>query len=295
MSNPLKFGPPVLTVDVEDWPQSTWDRNLPITQRVVTNTRRLLRLLEQVDVTATMFILGKVARSFPALVKEIHAAGHEIACHGYGHVEIFQQSPGQFASDVREAKDLLEQSIGERIRGYRAPDFSVVHGTLWALDVLAAAGFDYDSSIFPVRRSRYGIPDWPPAPVTVALGGARSIIEIPIATYRGLGRNWPIGGGGYNRLLPGPVTRRLAGETMKSMPFVLYCHPYELDASEFHEISLRIPWLVRLHQGLGRRFVLERLEGFLRQFGGRTVQDLISGLTCPVIHLDSSSAAPTWS
>src|SRR5262249_27775522 len=153
------FGPPVISVDVEDWPQSSWDRALPITRRAADNTHRVLSILRESGVRATMFVLGKLADAFPAVIKSIRAEGHEVACHGYGHVEIFKQSREEFAQDLRRAKDVLEQILGEPVKGYRAPDFSVVRGTLWALEVIAEAGFEYDSSIFPVRRPRYGIPD----------------------------------------------------------------------------------------------------------------------------------------
>jgi peptidoglycan/xylan/chitin deacetylase (PgdA/CDA1 family) len=100
MPQALRFGPPVISVDVEDWPQSTWDRDLPITERAAVNTRRLLHLLREAGVHATMFVLGKFAEAFPAVVREIRADGHEVACHGYGHVEIFHQSREAFAEDI---------------------------------------------------------------------------------------------------------------------------------------------------------------------------------------------------
>src|SRR5262245_49719293 len=165
MPQTLAFGPPIISVDVEDWPQSTWNRDLPITPRAAANTRRLLDLLSESNVLATMFVLGKFAEAFPEVVREIRAEGHEVGCHGYGHVEIFKQSRQEFADDVRRSKDSIEQIVGEQVNGYRAPDFSIVRDTLWALEVLSEAGFQYDSSIFPVYRTQYGIPDWPPAPV----------------------------------------------------------------------------------------------------------------------------------
>ncbi len=216
----MTFGPPVISIDIEDWPQSTWDRSLPITERSAANTRRVLDILQRVGVRTTMFVLGKFAEKFPGIVREIHAQGHEIGCHSYGHQEIFSQSRQQFKTDLHCGKDILEQIIGERIRGYRAPDFSVVRGTLWALDDLAEAGFDYDSSIFPVDRPRYGIPDWPQSPVQVRLANGLSIVEFPLASYRMLGKNWPVGGGGYHRLLPGMASRWFVRQIMQSAPFV---------------------------------------------------------------------------
>ncbi len=248
MSQALTFSRPVITVDVEDWPQSTWDTDLPITERAAVNTRRILRLFRETGVSATMFVLGRFAEAFPHLVREIRSDGHEIASHGYGHIEILRQSRKEFYRDVSRSKDVLEQIIGEPVKGYRAPDFSITHSTLWALEVLKEVGFEYDSSIFPIRHSRYGIPDWPVVPVRVNLTGKKSILEFPIATFRCLGKNWPVGGGGYHRLLPGFISRYLANRVMASTPFIFYCHPYEFDPREFKEISVKIPLHIRLHR-----------------------------------------------
>src|SRR5271165_34201 len=131
MAERLAYSPPASSVDVEDWPQSSWDRTLPITSRSADNTRRLLELLECAGIRATMFVLGKFAEQFPEIVREICSSGHELACHGYGHLEIFKQTQDEFRKDVRTCKDLLEQASGVRILGYRAPDFSIVTSTLW--------------------------------------------------------------------------------------------------------------------------------------------------------------------
>ncbi|SLM49959.1 conserved protein of unknown function [Nitrospira japonica] len=287
MRKTLTCGPPVISIDVEDWPQSTWNRDLPITDRAVGNTRRVLRILRNANVRATMFILGKLAERFPYLVKEIQADGHEVACHGYGHMEIAQLSPDEFLADVRRSKDLLEQITGEPVVGYRAPDFSIVENTLWAFDALAEAGFQYDSSVVPVRVVRYGIPDWPGAPVRVKLANGRTIQEAPLATFQMLGKNWPVGGGGYHRLLPGFLTRSLARQVMKTAPFVFYCHPYEFDVWELEEIPISLPLSVRWHQGAGRRYFERRFNSFVHEFGGQRMQDMLASQVWPEFELPS--------
>jgi len=272
----MKYNTPVISIDVEDWPQSTWDRSLPITERAAQNTRRLLRLLGEESVRATMFVLGKFAQRFPDVVKEIQADGHEVACHGYGHLEVFQQSPDEFWDDIRRSKDLLEQITGKPVKGYRAPDFSIVRESLWALDVLTAAGFEYDSSIVPTRLPRYGIAGWPVLPVRVQLSSGSSILEAPLPTFRVFGRNWPVGGGGYHRLLPGVTSRYLARRFMMQAPFVLYCHPYEFDVCELSEIAIPVPLTTRFYQGAGRRWFEQRFRDFLRCFGGHSMQEMLS-------------------
>lgn len=244
----------VVSIDVEDWPQSTWDRSLPITRRAADNTLHLLDLLGHTRVTATLFVLGKFAEAFPDVVRRIRDDGHEVASHGFGHVEIFTQTPSEFRADVTRAKKVIEDIIGEEVVGYRAPDFSIVERSLWALEVLAEAGFRYDSSIFPIAHRRYGIRDWPTLPMIVELSSGSTIVELPIATLKVFGRRLPVGGGGYHRLLPSSVIAWAIGKIRGAgSPFVAYCHPYEFDPGEFAALDLPIPLRVRLHQGLGRR------------------------------------------
>lgn len=291
----LTYGPPAISIDVEDWPQSTWNRDLPITDRAACNTHRVLRLLRQANVRSTMFVLGKFAERFPDVVRSIRAEGHEVASHGYGHVEIAKQTRREFLDDVRRAKDQLEQIIGEKVRGYRAPDFSIIRPTLWAFDALAEAGYEYDSSVVPVRLVRYGIPEWPVLPVQVRLGGDRTIMEAPLATVRWFGRNWPVGGGGYHRLLPGFVSRYLARQVMAEAPFVFYCHPYEFDVRELREIPLQLPLHVRIHQGAGRRWFEQRFISFVKRFGGQRMQDLLSSRRWPEFDLRTFAPEPSSS
>ncbi len=288
MPQTVRFNTPVISIDVEDWPQSTWDRNLPITERAAQNTRRLLRLLGEENVQTTMFVLGKFAERFPEVVKEIQADGHEVACHGYGHLEVFRQSPDEFFDDIRNSKDLLEQITGKPIKGYRAPDFSIVPETLWALDMLAAAGFEYDSSIVPARLPRYGIAGWPVLPVRVQLSSGSSILEAPLPTFRVLGKDWPVGGGGYHRLLPGITSRYFARRVMREAPFVFYCHPYEFDVYELSEIAIPVPPTTRLYQGAGRRWFEQRFRDFLGSFGGRSMQEMLYSQQWQDFRLDSS-------
>ena len=283
--------PPIISVDVEDWKQSTWDRSLPISERSAKNAERVLEVLDQSGVKATMFVLGKFAAAFPGIVKRIQSSGHEVACHGFGHEEIFHQSPKEFREDVRRAKETLQDITGVEVVGYRAPDFSIVKRTLWALDELAALGFEYDSSIFPVRHSRYGIPEWPLHPTEVKLADGRSILELPIATLDLWGRRLPVGGGGYHRLLPGAIARLAASSVMQQNDFMFYCHPYEFDPGELWETSLPIPLKVRLHQGLGRGRFEARLQAFIRRFGGLPARDALAGRALPTLQLTDYAEA----
>ena len=229
-----------MTVDVEDYfhvsvfdgviPRSDWER---LESRVCANTSRMLDIFAEYGVRSTFFVLGWVAERFPELVKRIAAAGHEVASHGYGHRLVYDQTPAAFRDDVRRAKALLEDASGARVHGYRAPSYSIVPRSLWALDVLIEEGYTYDSSIFPIRHDRYGIPVSGRHAYVLERPGGR-MIEAPASTITLGGMNLPVAGGGYFRLLPYEwtewgIARVNAAE---SKPAIFYLHPWEIDPEQ---------------------------------------------------------------
>ncbi|HLY53811.1 MAG TPA: XrtA system polysaccharide deacetylase [Steroidobacteraceae bacterium] len=229
------------TVDVEDYyqvaalataiPRESWPTR---ESRVEANTERLLGLLAGRGVRGTFFILGCVAERSPALVRRIAAAGHEVACHGFSHQLIYRQQPEEFREETIRAKRFLEDLIGEAVFGYRAASFSVTRESLWALDTLIDAGFRYDSSIFPIRHDRYGLPGARPDPHILEAPSGRTLVEFPMSAARFLGVHVPVSGGGYFRILPYWVTR--AGlrqiNRRRRLPFTFYLHPWELDPGQ---------------------------------------------------------------
>ena len=259
--------PLVCTVDVEDWAQSTLDTEIPISDRAGPNMEHVLDVLAEENAKATCFILGKFAEKFPACVKRIAAEGHEVASHGYGHVDVFRLSPAEFREDIRRSKGQLEALTGVPVKGYRAPDFSIVKESLWALDILAEEGFAYDASINPAVLARFGVPDFPAQPVNLRLRDGRSLVELPVATLKLFGRRLPVAGGGYHRLLPFPLIRWVIEKTvLAGEAFVAYCHPYEFDPDEFAHLGYALPLKTRLHQGLGRRGFEGKFRQMLNEF-----------------------------
>lgn len=229
------------TVDVEDYfhvvalssaiTRESWPAH---ESRVERNTERLLALLAERSVRGTFFVLGWVAERSPGLVRRIAASGHEIACHGFSHRLVYQQTREEFREETLRAKRLLEDLIGEAVLGYRAASFSVTRDSLWALDTLIDAGFLYDSSIFPIRHDRYGLPGAAPEPNRLSAPSGRTLVEFPMSAARFLGVQVPVSGGGYFRLLPFWVTR--AGlkqiNERRGLPFTFYLHPWELDPGQ---------------------------------------------------------------
>lgn len=229
-----------MSIDVEDYfhvsvfdglvPRSQWDA---MESRVEANTMRMLDLFEEHGVRSTFFVLGWVGERYRNLVSAIAQRGHEVASHGYAHRLIYDQTLAAFRDDVRRAKAILEDAAGCPVVGYRAPSYSITPRSLWALDVLVEEGYQYDSSIFPIRHDRYGIPVSARQPYQITRGPG-SLVEVPGSTTRVGPLNLPVAGGGYFRLLPYRWTHwgisrvnRLEGRAV-----VFYLHPWEIDPGQ---------------------------------------------------------------
>lgn len=258
------------TVDVEEHfqvlalapyvPRERWEK---LESRVARNVDRLLELLARHGAQATFFTLGWVAERQPAMVKAIAAGGHEVASHGYDHRKVTEQTPEAFRESVRRTKAILEDVTGQPCLGFRAPNYSIVAGREWALDVLLEEGYEYDSSLFPVRRPGYGYaggardPHWLDRP-------AGRLLEVPPATLRRLGLNLPAAGGAYFRLLPYALVRAaLRDAERRGVPGTFYLHPWEYDADQ-PRFAVSALTRIRHYGGLARTW--SRLERLLHEF-----------------------------
>jgi polysaccharide deacetylase family protein (PEP-CTERM system associated) len=229
-----------MSIDVEDYfhvsvfdgivPRHQWDG---MESRVVANTHRLLDLFDEFGVRSTFFVLGWVAERHPQLVRDISGRGHEVASHGYAHRLIYDQTAVAFRDDVRRAKRLLEDASGRRVVGYRAPSYSITPRSRWALDVLLEEGYEYDSSIFPIRHDRYGIPVSDRRPYVIDRKHG-TLIEVPGSTTRVGPLNLPVAGGGYFRILPYWWTHWGIDRVnrLERRPVVFYLHPWEIDPEQ---------------------------------------------------------------
>ena len=274
-----------LTVDVEDYfhvsafadsiDRKDWD-SIPL--RVVDNTQRLLQLFADNRVKATFFVLGWVAEREPGLVRDIAAQGHEVACHGYSHELVYNQSPEVFRQETIRSKSLLEDIIQAPVYGYRAASYSITDRSLWAIDVLCEAGFTYDSSIFPIRHDRYGIPGSPEYPYRLDSPNGQALTEFPLSTANILGYRLPVAGGGYFRLYPYKVTKYgLSQINRKGQPFIFYMHPWEIDPSQ-PRVAAR--WLSRFRHYNNLNKFESRLQSLMNdfRFGCVTMCSETSGL-----------------
>jgi polysaccharide deacetylase family protein (PEP-CTERM system associated) len=283
-----------LTIDVEDYFQvSAFESHVPRSQwesmpcRVERNVERILELLHAGHARATFFTLAWIARRFPAMVRRIVDAGHEIASHGSAHARASDQTPEEFHDDIAEAKRVLEDLGGTHVRGYRAPSFSIGPGNAWAHECIARAGYAYSSSVYPIRHDHYGAPTWPRFPYEVVPG----LVEVPVATVRLLNRNLPAGGGGYFRLLPYGWTRwgisRL--NTVERRPAIFYLHPWEVDPDQ-----PRLPagLLGRIRHYRNLRETESRLRQMLGEFRFGRLRDLLVGQVGPLAPCAAAQSLP---
>jgi polysaccharide deacetylase family protein (PEP-CTERM system associated) len=254
----------IFSIDVEDWFHILDLKSTPdvskwgeLPSRVEANFLKLLDLLEEKNIKATCFFLGWVAERYPELVKKADRAGHEVASHGYSHQLVYSMSQGQFLEDVKKSKSILEDIVQKPVLGFRAPGFSITEKTPWAFDVLAQLGFQYDSSVFPANHGHGGFNTAQTEPHFVS-SPSGDVFEFPISVTSFLRRRLCFSGGGYFRLIPYPIVKKIA-QDMNALdrPFVFYIHPREID-----------PLQPRLEMGMIRQFKsyvnVDRTEGKIR-------------------------------
>lgn len=261
------------TVDVEDWfhgielPKSEWSM---CEKRLMIGMERLLDLCKELNINGTFFILGRIAEEYPSLVREIADAGHELGIHGKEHDKIYEMSPKTFREDLLRTKELIESQGGTRVVGYRAPYFSITSRSLWALTILIEEGFIYDSSIFPVRNWRYGIPNAPLQPHLIKVADGE-ILEFPMSVFKILNRTFGFSGGFYLRFWPLAILKLLSLRVMKQgRPVIIYIHPWELDPEH---PRVHLPWKIRKTHYFGLCSSYNKLKALLKWKGGKPLKE----------------------
>ncbi|HEY4613659.1 MAG TPA: XrtA system polysaccharide deacetylase [Bacteroidota bacterium] len=268
-----------MSVDLEDWfcvsnfndriPREQWDR---CELRVERSTTKLLDLLDAGNAKATFFVLGWIAERVPALVREIERRGHEIAIHGYHHLQITKISREEFANDLEKAIEAVRKTGIQQIpKGFRAPSFSITEQTQWAYDILEQKGFQYDSSVFPVKfHPDYGIPDAPLAPYRAT----RSVIEIPLSCISILGQRLPCCGGAYFRFAPYYYTKQAIRRCQaEGRPVIFYIHPWEFDPGQ---PRVQLPYSKRLRHYFGIAQTEKKFKRLLSDFQFTSIKEMLA-------------------
>jgi polysaccharide deacetylase family protein (PEP-CTERM system associated) len=266
-----------LSIDLEDWfcannlsnviPREKWDEQ---ELRVVHNTKRLLDLFEKYNIKATFFVLGWIAERVPYLITQIEESGHEIATHGYSHSLITEVTPEFFDKDIEKALSVTQSCVKQKIRGFRAPSFTITKKTIWAIDILIKHGIEYDSSVFPVGfHPDYGISD---APLSVyKIKG--NMVEVPLSVAEMFGKRIPCSGGGYFRLFPYCITKYLMRKCNKEgRPVIFYLHPWEIDTEQ---PRVKLPFLKKTRHYNNLKKTNSRLEKLLTDFEFVPIKEII--------------------
>ena len=272
-----------MSVDVEDYYQvlnfqrkidrSEWDR---FESRVEQNTDAILQAFSDAAVKGTFFMLGCVAERHPALARRIVDGGHELASHGWSHAPLTSLTEEAARDEMVRSKALLEDLGGVEVLGFRAPSFSIIKGTSWALDALLEAGYRYDSSVFPVRHPDYGVPDAEEGIHHLRAPSGRTMVEFPMTVARFFGRPVPVAGGGYFRLLPYGVTRwGLRQVNRKGRPGVFYLHPWEVDPDQ-PDLRDRASRIGAFRHYTGLKRTAARLRLLLADFRFTSLRDVLA-------------------
>jgi len=265
-----------LSIDLEDWyyPEllrKHLDTN-DIQVRIEESTRPILKLLDKYHAHATFFILGEVARKNPEFVRNIYDSGHEIGSHGMSHKPLWELDRASFSEELDDFKEIIKISIKDdiKIKGYRAPSFSLDNSTKWALEVLKEKGYLYDSSIFPARNKLYGLNGAPleiykPSVVNLKSNDPESnFLEFPLTVYDLFGFRVPVAGGFYFRVMPFFLFSNFLKRINRSRPFIFYLHPWESC-----KLTPRVKSISKIDYFItywGISGVLKKLEALLKKF-----------------------------
>ncbi|MCG7992584.1 MAG: DUF3473 domain-containing protein [Candidatus Thiodiazotropha lotti] len=277
-----------ITVDVEDYYQvSAFNKQITKAEwesyesRVYDNTHRILKIFDDSNIKGTFFVLGWVAERNKKLINEISELGYEVACHGYSHDLVYNQTPETFLEETKQSKAIIEDIIGRPIKGYRAASYSITEKSLWALDILTECGFSYDSSIFPIMHDRYGIPGAKTMPHRLKTEKGNEIIEFPLSTVGVAKRRLPVSGGGYFRLFPYWLSKAGLNRVNRNdqMPFIFYMHPWEIDEGQPKIKSSRLSEF-RHYNNIDK--FESRLLKLIRDFEFSTVSDVLQRLNFEV-------------
>ena len=273
----------VLTVDVEEYFQveafsefinkEDWEK---YPHRVEEQTYRLLDLLDSYEIKGTFFVLGWLAERNPSLIKKIHDAGHEIASHGFEHTMVTKLTREEFRRDIRRSKNILEKITETEIKGYRAPTFSIVKETDWAYEILLEEGFQYSSSVYPIKHDRYGWPEFGITPRIMAKNGVLEIWEVPMSAGQLGPMHIPFAGGGYLRVYPLFITKWFLNQFRRNgKSIIMYIHPWELDG---HHPAVKAPFLRRMRHLYGIPSVFKKLDRLLKILKFDTMENLVNRL-----------------
>lgn len=260
------------SIDLEDWyqgiekPFADWPS---YETRIEKGFYAIFNLLQKHNTKATWFTLGWVAEKYPHLIKELHAAGHELASHTYSHEKVYKQTRDEFREEIKKTKQLIENITGKEIVAHRSPFFSITNKSLWALDILKEEGYTIDCSISPIKTWRYGISTCPDKIFSIKENG---LIEFPVSRFKFLKKNWAIGGA-YFRIFPYYFTAMgMRNRGKENLPNMFYIHPWEYDAQH---PKVPMEWKAKTTHYFNLSKTISNTDKLLNEFKFDTVSNII--------------------
>ncbi|WP_195461017.1 polysaccharide deacetylase family protein [Alistipes sp. D31t1_170403_E11] len=280
----------ILTFDVEEWfhlldndstkTEKEW-RNYEV--RIYDNMERIFRILEDTHTSATFFVIGWIAKTYPDIVKRI-AEKYEIGSHTMNHQLVWQQKQAEFKKDVYASVNLLEDITGKPVKYFRAPGFSIRESEPWAFETIQECGIEYDCSVFPAHHAHGGFPSYGKSKPSILVYGGKEIKEFPINTKSIFGKPVIFSGGGYFRLLPYRILKQWTQESNDYL--ISYIHPRDLDAGQ--PIIRDLPLIRKFKSYVGLHTAETKMRRWLSDFQFvdlSTAAKEISWESVPKIHL----------
>lgn len=254
----------IVSFDIEDWYNHddysrdfAWEKH---EVRIYDGTEKILSALAERGMKGTFFCVGWIAEHHPQIIKDIASAGHHLGCHSYQHELASRFSREQFREDTYKAKCLIEDVAGSEVNAFRVPSFSITKENLWAFDVLAELGFEYDSSVFPSVHEFGGIPTYPAEPSILRTHNG-DLKEFPICLGRFFGREFVYSGGGYFRVMPYSLLRMWT----RNDPYVLsYFHPSDFDPGQPQMPQLSL--IRQFKNRVGLKGAYRKFKKYIKEF-----------------------------
>jgi polysaccharide deacetylase family protein (PEP-CTERM system associated) len=283
----------IMTFDLEEWfhildlpepiGKSDWC-SLP--SHIEEGLDLFLELLDRYNITCTFFVLGWIADKYPDLVRKINALNHEVASHGYRHELIRDIGADRFRNDIRRSKKLIEDIAGKKVKGYRGPGFSITLKNLWALEIIAEEGFEYDASLYPGVHGHGGIPGLPVKPFVLNMNNSNRIEEYPV-TLINIGKyRIAFAGGGYFRLFPSFfISKCFRWLNRKGIPVLSYFHARDLDPT-IPKLSMPLVRKFKCYVNVSRS--KKKLENLLKNTSFCSIEEWrsLGHDQMPIIHLN---------
>ena len=237
----------ILGIDFEEWyhPQliqkylTNEDKELKITNGL----DEILDWLRRNETYATFFIVGDILEKKPDILDKINSQGHEIGFHTMFHNRLDDENYNKekFKDEIKKFNELTNNHS----KGFRAPTFSLNEKSSWVIDVLEEFGYEYDSSIVPVKTRMYGLENAEEKPYFISSNNLKEnnpngkIKEFPLLVTKFLGKKIPAAGGFYVRTLPTKIIKNAIKKyEKKEIPATFYIHSWELTPQHMPKISM---------------------------------------------------------